>query len=80
MPQESDGSTGPAPRQPDRYRLWTRRQVRTADSWPTRRDEPVSVAISPVGNRLALAVGQRIRILSISDDPRAAQHPRKGST
>ena len=73
MPQESDGSTGPARRQPDNYRPWTRRQVRTADAWPTRRDQPVSVALSPVGDRLALSVGQRIRILGVSDDPRAAQ-------
>jgi GTPase SAR1 family protein/nucleotide-binding universal stress UspA family protein len=31
------------------------------------------VALSPVGDRLALSVGQRIRILGISDDPRAVQ-------
>ena len=35
-----------------------------ADAWPTRRDQPVSVALSPTGNRLALSVGQR---LSVSD-------------
>jgi GTPase SAR1 family protein len=77
VPQESDGPTGPKRRQPDKYRPWTRRQVRTTDSWPTRRDEPVSVAISPAGDRLALSVGQRIRILGISDDPRAAQQLRQ---
>ena len=73
MPQVSDGSTGPARRHPDKYRPWTRKQVRTAESWPTRRDQPVSVALSPVGDRLALSVGQRIRILGLSDDPRAVQ-------
>lgn len=73
MPQEPDGSTGPARNQPDNYRPWTRRQVRTADSWPTRRDQTVSVALSPVGDRLALSVGQRIRILGVSDDPRVAR-------
>ena len=31
------------------------------------------MALSPVGDRLALFVGQRIRILGISDDPREAQ-------
>ncbi len=31
------------------------------------------MALSPAGDRLALSVGQRIRILGISDDPRAAQ-------
>jgi len=33
----------------------------------------VSVALSPVGNRLALSVGQRIRILDVSDGDSAAQ-------
>ncbi len=31
------------------------------------------MALSPVGDRLALSVGQRIRILGVGDDPRAAQ-------
>jgi GTPase SAR1 family protein len=31
------------------------------------------VALSPVGDRLALSVGQRIRILGVSDDPRVAR-------
>jgi len=72
VPHVSDGPTGLA-RQPDDYLPWTRRQVRTADSWPTHRDEPVSVALSPDGDRLALTVGQRIKILDISDDPGTAQ-------
>lgn len=63
MPQVSD----------DKYRPWTRRQVRTADVWPTRRDQPVSVALSPAGDRMAFSVGQRIRVMAISDDPRTAQ-------
>ena len=33
-----------------------------ADSWPTRRDQPVSVALSPAGDRLALSVGQRLSV------------------
>ena len=70
MPQESDGSTGPARRQPDKFRPWTRRQVRSADSWPTRRDQPVSVALSPAGDRLALSVGKQLSVLDITGAPR----------
>lgn len=77
MPQESDGTTGPVRRQSDKYRPWTRGQVRTANPWPARRDEPVSVALSPAGGRLAIAVGQRIRILGTGDDPRAARQLRQ---
>jgi len=72
VPQESDGSIGAAPRQPDEYRPWTGRQVRTADSWPTRGDQPISVALAPAGDRLALSIGQRIRILGTGDAPTAA--------
>jgi GTPase SAR1 family protein len=46
--------------------------VRKAGSWPTHRDEPISLALSPVGDRLALSVGQRIRILDVDDDLPAA--------
>ena len=63
-------STGPARRQPDKFRPWTRRQVRSADSWPTRRDQPVSVALSPAGDRLALSVGKQLSVLDITDAPR----------
>ena len=49
------------------YRLWSRGQVRVADSWPTRRGQPVSVALSPAGDRLALAVGQRLSVLDVAD-------------
>jgi GTPase SAR1 family protein len=38
------------------------------DSWP-RRDQPVSVALSPVGDRLALSVGQRLTVSDITDGP-----------
>ena len=76
MPAEPDAFTGPARRQPDNYRPWTRRQVRTADSWHDRRDQPVSVALSPVGDRLALSVGQRLSVLDITEElPREPQHP-----
>ena len=65
-------STGASPRPPDKYRPWTRRQVRTADSWPTRRDQPVSVALSPAGDRLALVRRPADqRSWALSDD-----HPR----
>ncbi len=46
------------------------------DSWPTRRDQPVSVALSPAGDRLALSVGQRLSVSDIADGvPRRAAAP-----
>jgi GTPase SAR1 family protein len=39
-------------------------------SWPTRRDQPVSVALSPAGDRLALSVGQRLSVSDITDGSR----------
>jgi WD40 repeat protein len=75
VPQEPDDSPGPARRQPDQYRPWTRRQVRTADSWPTGRDQPVSVALSPVGDRLALSVGQRLSVRDITDSSHVTHIP-----
>jgi GTPase SAR1 family protein len=42
-----------------------------ADSWPTRRDQPVSVALSPTADRLALSVGQRLSVSMISDRSRS---------
>jgi len=62
----------PVGRQPYRYRPWARNQVRVADTWPTRRDQPVSVALSPAGNRLALSVGQRLSVSDITDGARLA--------
>ena len=57
-------------------RPWTRRQVRVADSWPARRDQPVSVALSPAGDRLALSVGQRLSVSDIDRRlPRRAAAP-----
>src|ERR1700722_12116684 len=41
---------------------WLSGQVRVADSWPSRRDQPVSVALAPAGDRLALSVGQRLSV------------------
>jgi small GTP-binding protein len=69
MRQEPSAFTDPAR---DRYRPWARRQVRVVDSLPIRRDQPVSVsvALSPVGDRLALAVGQRLTISDIVDGSR----------
>lgn len=60
----------PAQRQPDSHRPWSRRQVWVVGSWPTRRDQPVSVALSPDANRLALAVGQRLSVSVITDRTR----------
>jgi GTPase SAR1 family protein len=61
-----DGSVTAGRRQADRYRPWTRSQVRRADAWPTRRDQPVSLALSPAGDRLALSVGQRLSVLDLT--------------
>ncbi len=38
-----------------------------ADKWPTKRGQPVSVALSPTADRLALSVGQRLSVSPISD-------------
>jgi GTPase SAR1 family protein/nucleotide-binding universal stress UspA family protein len=47
--------------------------VRVADSWPDRRDQPVSVALSPAGDLLALSVGQRLSVSGITNDSPAQQ-------
>ncbi len=56
-----------AQRQPENHRPWSRGQVRVADSWPTRRGQPVSVALAPTADRLAVSVGQRLNVSEISD-------------
>jgi GTPase SAR1 family protein/nucleotide-binding universal stress UspA family protein len=56
----------PAHGQPETFRPWSRGKFRVADSWPTRRDQPVSVALSPTADRLALSVGQRLSVSMIS--------------
>jgi GTPase SAR1 family protein/nucleotide-binding universal stress UspA family protein len=61
----------------DRYRPWTQRQVRIIDSWPTHRDQLVSVALSPAGDRLALSVGHRLDVWDIADAPGAAPRRQK---
>ena len=52
---------------PETHRPWSPSQVRVADSWPTKRGQPVSVALSPTADRLALSVGQRLSVSAISD-------------
>lgn len=54
-----DADTGP----------WSSRQVRIVQSWPTRRDQPVSVALSPRGERLAWSVGQRLHVTVVQGQP-----------
>ena len=53
--------------QPQTHRPWSQTQVRVAESWPTKRGQPVSVALSPTADRLALSVGQRLSVSAISD-------------
>ena len=75
MPPEAYAFTGPARRPPDNYRPWTRRQVRSAGSWQDRRDQPVSVTLSPVGDRLALSIGRRLSVLDITGSSHVTQIP-----
>jgi len=63
----TDAFGNPAGRPPYRYRPWTRGRVRVAGAWPDRRDQPVSVALSPAGSRLALSVGHRLSVADITD-------------
>src|SRR5690348_7525854 len=51
--------------QPNSHRPWSQYQVRVADAWPTRRDQPVSVALSPTAEYLAWSVGQRLNVAAI---------------
>lgn len=48
------------------YRPWSAGQVSTVGSWPTRRDQPVSVALSPAADWLAFSVGQRLSVSEVS--------------
>lgn len=66
--QEPDASSKPPGRKPSRYRPWSRSQVQVIDSG-RRRDQPVSVVLSPAGDRLALSVGQWLTVSDITDGP-----------
>jgi GTPase SAR1 family protein/nucleotide-binding universal stress UspA family protein len=57
---------GSAQRKTENHQPWPQGQVRVADSWPTRRDQPVSLALSPAADRLALSVGQRLNVSIIT--------------
>jgi GTPase SAR1 family protein len=50
---------------------WTSGQVRVAVYWSARRDQLISVALSPAGDRLAHSVGPRLGISGIGDGSRA---------
>ncbi|MGH3245980.1 MAG: TIR domain-containing protein [Trebonia sp.] len=58
----------PAAGQPGRP--WTSSQVQVAGYWPTRRDQLVSVALAPAGDRLAHSVGPRLSVTSLADGSR----------
>jgi hypothetical protein len=60
----------PAAGQPGQYGPWTSGQVRVAAFWPERRDQLVSVALSPAGDRLAHSVGPRLSVSSTVGRPR----------
>jgi GTPase SAR1 family protein len=66
-------SVPPDPDQPDKYKPWTQRQLRVVDSWPNRRDQPVSVALTPAGDRLALSVGERLTVADVTDGSRRGE-------
>jgi WD40 repeat protein len=65
--QESASGSSSAQRRTRNHQPWSQSQVRVADSWPTRRGQPVSVALSPPGDRLAWSVGQTLSVSAISD-------------
>jgi small GTP-binding protein len=69
--QQPDGVAMPAAGQPGRFRPWTSGQVRVAGEWPARRDQLVSLALSPAGDRLAHSVGPRLSVSDIADGTRA---------
>ena len=69
MPQGTDAFGNPAGRRP--YRPWTRGQVWSADTWPDRRDQRVSVALSPAANRIALSVGRQLTVSDITGGSRS---------
>ena len=50
----------------EQYGPWSPNQVRTATSWPTRRDQPVNVALSPTADHLALSIGQQLNVCPVS--------------
>jgi GTPase SAR1 family protein len=68
--REPDVSAKPARHQHEKHRPWSRAQVRVVDSWLAYRNQPVSVALSPAGNRLALSVDQRLSISVVADGGR----------
>src|ERR1700722_17813533 len=53
--------------QPGDYLPWPSSQVRVAREWPDRRDQKVSVALSPTGSRLAHSVGLRLSVSESGD-------------
>ena len=57
---------GSASHRPGPYGPWSPSQVQMAKSWPTRRDQPVSVALSPTADHLAWSVGQRLHVCPVS--------------
>lgn len=55
-----------APRHPEHHRPWSLGQVRVAGSWPTFQNLPVSVALSPTAECLAVSVGQQLHVARLS--------------
>ena len=70
MRQQPGGFGVPAAGQPGRYGPWTSGQVRLAGEWSARRDQLVSIALAPAGDRLAHSVGPRLSVSGIADGPR----------
>jgi GTPase SAR1 family protein/nucleotide-binding universal stress UspA family protein len=69
--QEPGGFGMPAAGQPGRYGPWASGQVRLAGELPARRDQLVSVALAPAGDRLAHSVGPRLSVSGLADGSRA---------
>ncbi len=70
MRQQPGGFGVPAAGQPGRYGPWTSGQVRLAGEWSARRDQLVSIALAPAGDRLAHSVGPRLSVSGVADGPR----------
>jgi small GTP-binding protein len=68
--QEPGGFAMSAAGQRGRHGPWASGQVRVAGYWPARRDQLVSVALSPAGDRLAHSVGPRLSVSGITDGSR----------
>jgi WD40 repeat protein len=67
VPKVPSLGASPAGQPLQTHRPWSQAQIQVADSWPTKRGQPVSIAVSPAAEHLALSVGERLSVSAISD-------------